>query len=239
MAVWMQSFINSPDPSNIHYEYGWVFMLLWVIFLIFAALFMLYCSFYLNLKLTQSYFQEYRKNQNHEAMLSKDIDFKSRFVEENPGNFMMQYEAVNSQQFLTHSKQEHQVKYEVERKRREVAWLEKNGIDPQLVYPGWSPAKVSQMYRLGKRKPKKQEPQQPAPAAPALAPAYVAEDAGELQTENPPPSPKVEAKSKPVFSNKTKVEDAPAPFLLDLLAPANLPSSFAPPLAPINPEKGA
>lgn len=200
-------------------------MLLWVAFLIFGALFMLYFSFYLNLRMTQSYFQEYQKGRDHEAMLSKDIDFKSRFVQENPDNFMMQYEAVNSQQFLEHSKEEHKVKYEAESKRREAAWLEKNGIDPQLVYPGWSPAKVSQMYRLGKRKPKKKE--KPAPP-PALE---------ELKTEIPPPSPRVDVKPKPLSPHKRKVEDAPAPFLLDLLAPSTLPATFAAPLAPIDPEK--
>ena len=63
-------------------------------------------------------------------MLNKDINFKSRFVEENPENFMMKYETMNSKQYLDHSVAEHKIKYENERKKREVAWLEKHGIDP-------------------------------------------------------------------------------------------------------------
>ena len=63
-------------------------------------------------------------------MLNKDITFKERFVEENPENFMMQYETMNSQQYLEHSKKEHIIKIENERKKNEVAWLERNGIDP-------------------------------------------------------------------------------------------------------------
>lgn len=121
-------------------------------------------------------------------MLYKDISFKSRFVEENPENFMMQYETFNSQQYLEHSKKEYKIKHENERKMREVEWLEKHGIDPQLVYPGWTPAKVSQMYRLGKRKPKPKEPEIIIP-------------------EEPKEAPPVQAKVKPVTPENKVAEE--------------------------------
>ena len=200
MAVWTQSFINPTWANNIHYEYGWAYMVMWVTLAVLNGLVMLYFSFFLNIRMGYFYYEMVQKARNHESMLQEDVDFKGRFAEANPENFMMQYEAVSSSEFMVGAKDEHGLKHEYEQKKREIEWLKKHGIDPELVYPDWTPEKTKQMYRLGKRKPK------PKPPAPVIE-EIIEEEVEESEVEPEPPKIElVEVKSKPMSPKTIKPE---------------------------------
>ena len=114
--------------------------------------FVLYATFRINVQLTKGYLEKKDKIRGRAKLLKQDLEFKKQFCEENPNNFMLGHEAVYSEDFLRFKGIEHERKYKVAFRKREIEWLVKNNLPVLEIWPDYVPEEKGQMYKLGRRR---------------------------------------------------------------------------------------
>ena len=87
--VWVRTYYN-----------GWYFIGLWVISTMVNLGFIIHSTVFVNFRTTLGYLGMLKQMRDQEAMIRSDIEFKKKFLEENPVNFLVQFEVRNAEQFL-------------------------------------------------------------------------------------------------------------------------------------------